>query len=59
MAYRIPELEKLRLLLEKQHRSAKDVAVTFKIMLEKCVRVAWIAMIVRYILMIMRFFFVL
>lgn len=36
MSYRVSELEKLRLLLGKQHRSAKDVAIVFDFILKRC-----------------------
>lgn len=37
LSYRVSELEQLRMLLGKRHRSAEDVATAFKIMLEECV----------------------
>ncbi len=36
MSYRVLELEELKMLLGKRHRSAEDVATVFEIMLEKC-----------------------
>lgn len=36
MSYRVSELEELRMLLGKRHRSAEDIATVFEMMLEKC-----------------------
>lgn len=36
MSYRVSELEELRMLLGKRHRSAEDIAVVFEIMLKRC-----------------------